>query len=177
MQALPNDSAGFFPPTRVLLVLLTALTSVACGSSTPTQPPGPKAGGTVTGNYTLELIPAATCNLRSVSFPVQVTATATFPHPGVQLLLVGSDPAVLELELEYVDNTLAGGVGSIGVLLSGGAEFYVNAIASGATTQTSDGRGEVLSGTLRGYMEIDESDGVTTNSCNSPNHSFTLRAQ
>ena len=51
---------------------------------------------------------------------------------------------------------------------------YVSAIASGKTTQTSDGRGEVASGgVLRGYMKI---DGVM-DACTSAGHAFTLRAQ
>ncbi len=154
---------------------LPGLLATSCGS--PNGGPNPHPTQTppaFTGRYTLTLVPAPVCSGGAVSFPAEVTATSSLPHPGVQLLLVGCDPAVLELELEYVDNTLAGGVGSIGVPSTGGAEFYLNAIANGAVTQTSDRRGEVLSGTLRGYMEI--GDDVMP-ACDSPNHSFTLRAQ
>ena len=158
-------------------LLLLALAAVSCGGSGsgPTEPSGPKPGGTISGAYTLQLSPAASCNGRAVTFAVQVTQSGSAPHPGSQLLLVGTDPALLELELKYTDDTLEGGVGTTGdgVPSSEGPQVWVNAIASGKTTQTSDGRGEVVSGTLRGYVEI---DGVMA-ACTSTGHSFTLRAK
>ena len=130
----------------------------------------------MTGLYTLQLVPASTCaGGRPVTFPVEVTETGTTPHPGVQLLMVSSNPALLELELKYTDDTLEGGVGTTGDGLPSaeGPQTWVNAIASGRTTKTSDGRAEVVSGVLRGYLEI---EGVM-NACNSASHSFTLRAK
>ena len=185
MQSLPSDSAGSLRRSRGLsvsgsalaraMLLLIAALAAACGSSNPAGPSGPKPGGTITGRYTLELVPAASCNGRTVSFLVEVTQTGTSPYPGAQLLLVGADPAILELELKYVGDSLEGGIGTTGdgVPSSQGPQAWVNAIASGKTTQTSDGRGEVVSGTLRGYLEI---EGVM-NACNAPNHGFTLRAK
>jgi len=190
MLRLPNDSAGSpaSPGRALALQVLPSLRRVAllaagflalgsCGGSGPTDPggsTGPKPGGTISGRYTLELLPAASCNGRTVSFTVEVTGTASSPHPGAQLLVVGAEPALLELELKYTDNTLEGGIGTTGdgLLSNQGPYVWVNAIASGKTTQTSDGRGEVVSGTLRGYLEI---DGVM-NACTSPGHAFTLRA-
>jgi hypothetical protein len=129
----------------------------------------------VTGRYTLQLIPATSCNGRTVSFPIEVTGTGTTPHPGVQLLMVSSHPALLELELMYTFNVLEGGIGTTGdgQPSSEGPQTWVNAIARGRTMQTSDGRGEVVSGMLRGYLEI---EGVM-NACNSASHSFSLRAE
>ncbi len=129
----------------------------------------------MSGLYTLQLLPAASCNGRTVTFNVQVTQTGSSPHPGVQLLWTGFDPPLLELELKYTNNTLEGGVGTTGDGLPSneGPYVWVNAIASGQTTQTSAGRGEVVSGTLRGYLEI---DGIMS-ACTSASHSFTLRAQ
>ena len=157
-------------------LLLIALAAACCGgSSGPTEPSGPKPGGTISGAYTLQLTPAASCNGRAVTFAVQVTQSGSAPHPGSQLLLAGSDPALLELELKYTDDTLEGGIGTTGdgVPSSEGPSVWVNAIASGKTTQTSDGRGEVVSGTLRGYLEI---DGVMA-ACSSTGHGFTLKAK
>ena len=191
MLRLPGDSIGSpASPTEALLrpilpglrrlAFLAAgfLTLGSCGGSSPTDPgggsTGPKPGGTISGRYTLQLVPAASCSGRAVSFTVQVTQTASSPHPGAQLLWTGTEPALLELELKYTDNTLEGGVGTTGDGLPAneGPYVWVNAIASGKTTQTSDGRGEVVSGTLRGYVEI---DGIM-NACTSPGHAFTLRA-
>jgi hypothetical protein len=163
------------PALSDVLPLLVVIVVSACGGPSPTDPGGPRAGGAVTGRYALNLIPAAGCNGREVSFPVEVTAVATSPHAGVQLLLVGADPALLELELKYTTSTLEGGVGTTadGVPSNEGPQTWVNAIANGPTYQTSDGRGEVISGTLRGYLEI---EGVM-NACSAPDHSFTLRAR
>ncbi|HXK10377.1 MAG TPA: hypothetical protein VMT70_12080 [Vicinamibacteria bacterium] len=172
----PPRPSGFGSVLVPALALLLGLLVVSCGSSNPDEPSTGQPGGTVTGLYTLQLVPAATCpGGRPVTFPVQVTETGTTPHPGVQLLMVSSDPALLELELKYTDDTLEGGVGTTGdgQPSAEGPQTWVNSIASGKTTQTSDGRGEVVSGVLRGYLEI---EGVIT-ACWSANHSFTLRAK
>src|SRR5512143_2596318 len=124
---------------RAAMVVFLLLSLPACenDSPSPTEPAGPKPGGTITGRYTLELAPAASCGGRTVSFTVEVTQTGTSPHPGAQLLLVSSDPALLEFELKYTDDTLEGGVGTTGSgqLAREGSLAYVNAIASGKTTQ------------------------------------------
>jgi hypothetical protein len=189
MLRLPGDSIGstdvpaatldrsiLAAPGR-LAVAAALLALASCGGSNPAGPggpTGPKPGGTISGRYTLQLVPAASCNGRAVSFTVQVMQTASSPHPGAQLLWTGSEPALLELELKYTDNTLEGGIGTTGDGLPAneGPYVWVNAIASGKATQTSDGRGEVVSGTLRGYVEI---DGIM-NACTSSSHTFTLRA-
>jgi hypothetical protein len=191
MLRLPDDSPGstvsptealvrpILPGLRRLAFLVAGFLALgSCGGSGPTDPgggpTGPKPGGTISGRYTLQLVPAASCSGRAVSFTVQVMQTASSPHPGAQLLWTGTEPALLELELKYTDNTLEGGVGTTGDGLPAneGPYVWVNAIASGKTTQTSDGRGEVVSGALRGYVEI---DGIM-NACTSPSHTFTLRA-
>jgi hypothetical protein len=98
----------------------------------------------------------------------------TSPYPGVQLLLDGGEPASLELELKYVEPILEGGVGTTGegVASSQGPRVWVNAVGTGHVTRVSDGRGEVTSGCLRGYLEI---EGM--NACTATNHSFSLRPQ
>jgi hypothetical protein len=159
-------------------LLMLSIAAVSCGSDAggPSQPSGPKTGGTISGRYALELQPAASCRGRAVTFTVEATQSASAPHPGSQLLLAGvADPALLETELKYTDNTLEGGIGTTGDGYPSieGPQVWVNAIASGKTTQTSDGRGEVVSGTLRGYVEI---EGVM-DACTSPAHAFTLRAK
>lgn len=187
MQSLPSASSASLRRSRPdgpsvsgsalarAMLLLFAALAPSCGGSNPAGPSGPKAGGPITGRYTLELVPAVSCNGRTVSFLVEVTQTGTSPHAGNQLLLVGADPAILELELKYTEDTLEGGIGTTGdgVPSSQGPQVWVNAIASGKTTQTSDDRGEAVSGTLRGYVEI---EGVM-NACSAPNHGFTLRAK
>jgi hypothetical protein len=178
----PSPRAGsraLVPASGRGLLLVVALAAAACGGSSspgPTEPSGPKPGGTITGRYTLELQPAAACKGRTVSFTVEVTQSGSAPHPGSQLLLAGAaDPALLELELKYTDDMLEGGIGTTGDGYPSieGPQVWVNAIASGKTTQTSDGRGEVVSGALRGYVEI---EGVT-DACSSAAHAFTLKVK
>jgi hypothetical protein len=98
----------------------------------------------------------------------------TSPYPGVQLLLDGAEPASLELELKYAEPTLEGGFAttSDGAAPSQGPRVWINAIGTGYVTQVSDGRGEVVSGSLQGYLEIEGMD-----ACTATNHSFRLRPQ
>jgi hypothetical protein len=109
-----------------------------------------------------------------MSINVAVTQSGTTPRPGVQLLLGGAD-ATLELELENANGSLEGGIGTTGAGVPAveGPQVWISAIGNGRTTRAADGRGEVLSGTLRGYLEIDN---VTT-ACYSPSHTWALRAQ
>jgi len=145
-----------------------------CGSSTPVGPGGAVPGGTIAGRYLLEITPAASCAAAppAVSLPMLASAAGVSPHPGVQILLDGGDPALLELELKYTDFVLEGGFGTTGdgVASNQGTRVWVNAIGTGPVTQTSGGRGEVVSGSLRGYLEV---EGM--NACTAANHSFTLR--
>ncbi len=168
--------------------------------SGPTEP-SPKPGGSFTGRYVLELRPAASCMATglgggaalarrapaheienrvrsavalatSVTVPLTAAPGGSSPHPGVQLVLEGADPGLIELELKYTDFTLDGGFGTTGdgVASDQGPQLWVNAIGTASVNPASDGRGEVLSGSLRGYLEI---EGM--NACTATNHSFTLR--
>src|SRR5690349_7921498 len=88
-------------------VLLAALLSTMCGGAEAPNNPDPQpspsptapaAGGAIAGRYLLRLTPAPACGMNgSASFPMNAVAAGTAPHPGVQVLVVGSD--VLELEL------------------------------------------------------------------------------
>ena len=157
--------------------LCGALLLLNCGSHDASGPSDArKPGGTMTGQYTLELISSPACGGRSVIFPVEVVQTGSSPHPGVQMLIAGDSSARFEIELQYTNNTLVGGVGTWGdgQPTSQGTWIWINAIAEGPTTADASGRGEVLSGgTMRGYFEI---EGVM-NACVATNHSFTLKAQ
>ena len=161
------------------LALAGVLGSSGCGGASPTAPTGPGgpvSGGSLTGRYLLELHAAAACvpSGASASFSMLAAPAGTSPYPGVQLLLERGEPASLELELKYVEPVLEGGIGTTGegVASSEGPRVWVNAIGTGHVTQVSDGRGEVTSGSLRGYLEI---EGM--NACTATNHSFRLRPQ
>ena len=161
------------------LVLAGAFGVSGCGGASPTAPAGPagpKPGGSITGLYLLELQPAPTCtpSMPAVSFPMRAAQAGASPYPGVQILLDGIEPASLEVELKYAQTTLEGGFGTTaeGIASNQGPRVWVNAIGTGQVTQVSDGRGEVASGSLRGYLEIEGMD-----ACTATDHSFRLRPQ
>jgi len=134
----------------------------------------------VTGRYLLQIVPAPGCNLSRtpLTFPMGATAAGTTPHPGVQVVLDG-DPGGLELELMSASATVRGGMGTTGdgALANEGTRLWLHAIGSGAVTRAADGRGEVLQGTLMGYLALgrasDDEGGLGT--CSARDHSFTLR--
>lgn len=144
------------------------------GPAAPTGPTGPGPGGSITGRYLLEVHAAPDCVPPGVSasFPMLARPAGTSPVPGVQLLLEGAEPASLEWEVRYVEPVLEGGLGTTGegVASSLGTRVWVSAVGTGHVTRAGDGRGEVTSGSLRGYLEI---EGMSA--CTAANHSFRLR--
>lgn len=154
----------------------------SCGGSNPDGPTGPQPGGTVAGRYLLEIRPSASCSVARGphTFPMNAAAGGTTPHPGVQVVIDG-DPSTLELEFKYTDFTLRGGLGTTGngVLTNEGLRFWIRAIGTGAVTQTSDGHGEVLAGSLMGYMATGSagSDEASATPCVARDHTFTLKVR
>jgi hypothetical protein len=136
----------------------------------------------VNGPYLLKITPGPGCATPkgSLTFPMDAAAAGTLPHPGNQVVLRG-DPSRVELEFQYVDFTLRGGMGTTeeGALSNEGSRLWMRAIGTGGTTQTADGHGEVLSGTLMGYLALggptDEEGALGT--CSALDHTFTLRVQ
>ena len=116
----------------------------------------------------------------SLPFPMVAAPAGTLPHPGVQVVLEGS-PESLELELEQTDFTLRGGFGTTGtgVLSSDGVRLWISSIGTGPVTQASDGRGEIVTGRLIGYLALgrapDEEGSLGT--CTALDHTFSLRAR
>lgn len=146
----------------------------------PTPSPSPQAGGTVVGPYLLEIRPAASCGMGGpLSFPMVATAAGVAPYPGVQVLVVGSD--TLELELLSAASTLTGGFGTTedGALANESVRLWIRAIGSGPVTRAADGRGQVVTGRLAGYVAFGHASGLegSLGSCDSIEHSFTLRVR
>jgi hypothetical protein len=150
------------------------------GPSSPSPPPSPQAGGTVAGPYVLEIRPAAGCGMGGpLSFPMTAAATGVAPYPGVQVLLAGSD--TLELELLSAATTVTGGFGTTerGALANESIRLWIRTIGTGPVTRAADGRGEVVSGRLAGYVAFGHAGGEegSLGSCDSVEHSFTLRVR
>ena len=132
------------------------------------------------GLYVLQITPAPSCAMSRapLTFPMAAAAAGSSPHPGVQVLL---DPNGFRLEHEGLSaaTSLRGGVGTTeeGVVASEGLRVWVHAIASGPVQHASDGRGEIVTGTLSGYLALasNGSDEGSLGTCTATDHAFTLR--
>jgi hypothetical protein len=161
-----------------------------CGGGSPSTPSGsptptptatpPQTGGDVTGRYLLSIVPAPGCALSRtpLTFPMGAVAAGTTPHPGVQVVLDG-EPGALELELLSASATVRGGMGTTGdgALANEGTRLWLHAVGSGSVTRAADGRGEVVQGTLMGYVALGRKndDEGALGTCSARDHSFTLR--
>jgi len=103
-------------------------------------------------------------------------------HPGVQVLL---DPngslSRLELEALYESFAIHGGLGTneVGAVSDQGQWVWVRAIASGPIVRVTDGRGELLTGTLAGYLALAAANGSEGDlgTCSAADHALSLRTR
>ena len=180
--------SGTRPFARAFTALGALLLGSCDGGPSPDGPPSPTPGGTVVGNYLLEILPGASCNSQPAttlprgpySFPMVASAGGTTPHPGVQVVIEGVASS-LELEFKYTDFTLRGGLGTTGegVLTNQGLRIWIRAIGTGAVTQTANGRGQVTSGTLIGRLGLggaSDPEGALGD-CTAVDHTFTLKVR
>jgi hypothetical protein len=134
----------------------------------------------VAGAYTLQITPSASCPMARtpLSFPMTAATTSPTTHPGVQVIL---DPNGRFMELEAIEEnfTIRGGLGTYdsGVRSDQGVWLWVRAIAAGAVQHSANGNGEVVAGTLAGYLALaneGEFEG-SLGTCNAADHAFSLR--
>ena len=173
-------------------MLLAGAILPSCGSPTgpqaspsPTASPTPSVptpGGAVTGRYTLQINPSASCAAprHSFTFTMDAVAAGVTPHRGTQVLLAGG-PGRLEAEFIDENDALRGGVGTV----ADGAEaiepfvLRIRVIASGGLLRGTDGRGEVRSGTMMGTIGFSRPNEFenTLGTCVARDHTFTLSAR
>src|ERR1700730_15813410 len=76
---------------------------------------------------------------------------------------------------------LRGGLGTTGdgVLSNEATRMWIHAIGTGSVTRASDGRGEVATGTLMGYVALGGANDVegALATCSARDHTFTLRTR
>ena len=180
------------PPLAPFALRLGVLALVAlaagCGSNPigpmPSPSPSPTAapGGAIAGRYTLSITPSASCAMSRtpLTFPMTGADAGATTHPGVQILL---DPNGFRLELEavYESFMIRGGLGTTeeGVASEQGQRFWVHAIGAGPVQRAADGRGEVLTGTLAGYLALANVDGFEgqLGTCSATDHALSLRTR
>jgi hypothetical protein len=177
-----------FRSPQAAAVVLAVLVLPACGSTpggpggTPTPTPTPAAAGPVTGRYLLQITPSASCRapIPTFSFPMDAAAGAAAPKPGTQVVLTG-DPGALEAEFLAENQTLRGGVGTTadGALASESLRLWIRVIGSAPVTRATDGRGEVRTGTMMGYLAFAAASGDEGDlgSCSATDNTFTLVAR
>ena len=185
MKPAPPLASAALRLGAVALFVLAA----GCGGSNPGGPmpspsPSPTAqpGGTIAGGYTLSITPSASCAMSRtpISFLMTGADAGVTTHPGVQVLL---DPNGFRLELEAVYESFAihGGLGTFqeGVVSEQGQRVWVHAIGAGPVLRASDGRGQVLTGTLAGYLALAASDGFEGDlgTCSAADHALSLRTR
>lgn len=173
------------PRPPILFVVVSLLAGCGSGPSGPsasptptptaTPPPGP-----VSGRYLLQIVPGPGCSMSRapLTFPMVAAAAGTSPHPGLQVVLDGN-ASELEWELVNENFTVRGGLGTTGdgVLSNEATRMWIHAIGSGPVTRASDGRGEVATGTLMGYIALgrpDDDEGAL-GTCSTRDHTFSLR--
>jgi hypothetical protein len=100
------------------------------------------------------------------------------PYPGVQILVAG-EMETLQLEVLSSASGINGGFGTTerGALASEAVRVWINAIGSGAVTRAADGRGQILTGRLTGYIAFGHAAGPegSLGSCTSVDHAYSLR--
>ncbi len=177
------------PFGRRLGVLALVASVAGCGGSNPIGPmpspsPSPTAqpGGTITGAYTLSITPSVSCAMSRtpITFLMTGADAGVTTHPGVQVLL---DPngSRLELEAVYENFAIHGGLGTSDdlVVSDQGQRVWIRAIAAGPVLRATDGRGQVLTGTLAGYLALATSNGTEgeLGSCSAADHALSLRTR
>ena len=167
--------------------MLAVVLHCACGSNpsepggtptpTPVPPPGP-----VAGRYLLQVTPSASCHapIATFSFPMDAASSTGAPKAGTQVVLTG-DPGALEAEFLSESLTLRGGVGATadGALANESLRLWIRVIGAGPVTRSADGRGEVRSGTMQGYVAFASANGDEGDlgSCSASDHTFMLVAR
>ena len=177
-------SLGPFARRGGTLGLVALLAGCGSGPSGPPPSPSPsptaQPGGAIAGPYTLQITPSAACAMprAPITFSMTGADAGVTTHPGVQVLL---DPngSRLELEAVYESFQIHGGLGSYeaGVATEQGQWVWVRAIAAGPVLRATDGRGEVLTGTLAGYLALASIGGFEgeLGTCSAADHALSLR--
>jgi hypothetical protein len=185
--APPPATAASRAGVMAIVVFLAGCGGSNPGSPMPSPSPSPTAqpGGAIAGGYTLSITPSASCAMSRtpITFLVTGADAGVTTHPGVQVL---RDPSGtlsrFELEAVYESFALHGGLGTneVAAVSEQGQWVWVRAIAAGPVLRhPADGRGEVLTGTLAGYLALANINGAEgeLGTCSAADHALSLRRQ
>ena len=144
-----------------LLVLLAACGSDE-GTTTPSSPVPPVTAA-LNGNYTLVIQPGTTCAAPGGPYQIalQVTQITNGPNTEIRATLPANDPQVEIAMLFTSPGQLRGTLGTqFDYQLSSGYFVWFRMIGMGTVSRASDGRGEVVNGTMMGDLSVTPPVGV-----------------
>jgi hypothetical protein len=132
------------------------------------------------GRYLLRVEPAPDCGLplSAASFLVEAAPADTARSSGTEVVLAAA--VDLEMELRTTAPSVEGGLGTVadGVAALEGVHAWIRAIGQGTITASSNGRAEVLAGSLRGDLAFGSAEDVAAlGACSSLSHRWSLRPQ
>jgi hypothetical protein len=151
----------------------------ACGSddnptdSTPVAP----VTAAINGSYTLVLQPGPACAAPGGPYQIQVQATQITSGTRTELhaTLPGGDPQVGVTMLFTSPGQLRGSLGTqFDRAVQNGYFVWFRMIGMGTVSRASDGRGEVVNGTMTGDLSVTPPLGVPVD-CIGASHLWSLR--
>jgi hypothetical protein len=167
-----------------LLCLLGACHGGPGGPDTmPSPSPSPTSvpGGTLQGMYLLRIEPSATCGAPGPAFTLPVEAAVADTPRATGFSLVVPDTGRLtdfEMELQYAAPQVRGALGTTanGELSREAVRLWIRAIVEGPVTTVGSPPGQVLQGTLIGYLAFgrDRDPEGALGSCTSLASRFSL---
>ncbi len=167
--------------TRALLALALAALLAACtgGISVEPSPPIPPVTVAIAGNYTLVIQPGSACATPGAPYQIAVQAAQITNASQTELraTLPGNNP-ILALSMLFTSpGMLRGTLGTqFDVEVQGGTFVWFRMIGMGTVSRATDGRGEVVNGTMMGDLSVTPPVGVPVD-CVGANHLWSLRAR
>lgn len=166
---------------RLLLAFVLAALLAACGSDSTVEPspPIPVVTAPISGLYTLVIQPGPTCATPGPPYQIVMQATQVTSGGRTELraTLPGNDPT-LAIEMLFTSpGMLRGALGTqTDVEVIGGIFVWFRMIGSGTVSRASDGRGEVVNGTMSGDLSVTPLVGVPVD-CVGASNFWSLRAR
>jgi hypothetical protein len=164
---------------RVSAALLVA-TLTACGSddgSTGPSTPVPPVTAAINGNYTLVIQTGPGCAAPGGPYRIDlvVTQVTNGPNTEIRAILPGNDATVSIAMLYPSPGQLRGSLGTqFDYQLTTGYFVWFRMIGMGTVSRATDGRGEVVDGTMSGDLSVTPPVGVAVD-CVGASHLWSLR--
>ncbi|HEY7513910.1 MAG TPA: hypothetical protein VIC87_05505 [Vicinamibacteria bacterium] len=163
---------------RPLAAVLVALLA-ACGTDDePTDAtPVPPVTAAINGNYTLILQTGPGCPAPGGPYQIQMQATqiTSGTRTELQANLPGGDPQVAVTMLFTSPGQLRGSLGTqFDRAVKNGYFVWFRMIGTGTVSRATDGRGEVVNGTMQGDLSVTPPTGVPVD-CVGASHLWSLR--